>query len=476
MSSSAESRTLIPLPRPVLTQAIIAANVLVYLAMGFSGVSWIEPTALDGIKWGANFGALTLGGEWWGLLTCMFVHFGAIHIALNMWCLWDLGRLSERLMGWKSLAVVYFATGISASLASLGWNPMRVSAGASGAIFGVAGALVSFLYFQKAHFDLSWAQRRLKSVGIFILYNLFFGAVRGAVDNSAHLGGLIAGLAIGAVLPHVISQSAIDQLLGATGNAPSATPAIIELGSENPASSRLALVTMASVLLLVAGASYVAHLQSSTVKYAKAVAMLRSGHEDLATAGLEKLAAADPNFLLAPEMLGDLRLQKNDPLGALLYFLQAQKIDLIDPSVKQNLALSYLGSGGYLAAKGEVPQEVAYKDDLSKANYILGAAMDLSADPASAPAPLQAAIKARPDFPEAQDALARVDIEIGKLDDARSLYADVLAHHPDDQAAIAGAALLKAAGNSKISPNALPPLAIHYGELMSKSELWPLMP
>jgi membrane associated rhomboid family serine protease/Flp pilus assembly protein TadD len=476
MSSSAQPLTLTSFPRPLLTQILIALNVLIYLAMCLSGVSWIEPTSLDGIKWGANFGVLTLGGQWWRLLTSMFVHFGAIHIALNMWCLWQLGLLSERLMGWKSLAVVYFSTGIAASLTSLGWDPMRVSAGASGAIFGVAGALVSFLYFQEAHVDFAWAQRRLKSVGIFILYNLFFGAVRGGVDNSAHLGGLLVGLAIGVVLPHVIPSDAINQLLGAAGRAPSDTPAVRELGVENPVSSRLAWVAIAAMLLLVAGGYVVVRLHPTTIMYGQAVAELRAGHADVASAELEKVAAADPTFLPAPELLGDLRLQQNDPPGALLYFLQAQKIDVIDPSVKQNLALAYLGSGAYSAAAAQIPQEVAYKDDLSKANYILGAAMDLSGDPSSAATALQAAIKARPDFAEAQDALARVNIEIGKPDEAKSLYAAVLTRHSDDQAAMAGTALLKAAGQSKISKDALPPLAIHYDALMSKSELWPMMP
>jgi membrane associated rhomboid family serine protease/Tfp pilus assembly protein PilF len=460
----------------VLTYVLISLNVLVYLAMGLSGASWAEPSAKDAVKWGANFGVLTLAGQWWRLVTSMFVHFGIIHIALNMWCLWELGRLSERLMGRKALAVVYMVTGIAGSLTSLGWRPLQVSAGASGAIFGVAGALVSFLYFQKAHVDLSWARQRLKSVGIFILYNLFYGAFRVGIDNSAHLGGLIAGLAIGAALPHVIPPGAIDKILGAAASTPLTPPPLGEFGSANHANSRLAWVTIFSVLLLAVGASYVAHLRSSIVTYGKAVAMIRAGHADLATAELEKLATSDPKFLLAPEMLGDLQLAKNDPLGAVPYFVQALKIAPADPSVQQNLALAYLGSGAYDAATAQVPKLVAYTEDIPTANYILGAAVDLSGNPSSAPALYQAATKARPDFPEAQDALARADIEIGQLDEARSLYAAVLTRHPDDQAAIAGTALLKAAGHARISRDALPAPVIHYDAQMSKSELWPMLP
>jgi rhomboid protease GluP len=456
---------------------LIALNVVVYLAMGFSGVSWVEPSAHDAVKWGADFGVLTLSGQWWRLLTSMFVHFGAIHIGLNMWCLWDLGRLSERLMGRRALALVYFATGLSASLTSLGWDPIRVSAGASGAVFGVAGAFFSFLYFRKSHIDLSWAKSRLRSVGIFILYNLFYG-LRGGIDNSAHIGGLVAGLVLGAVLAQVISHASFDQMLGAMRGGSSAAPVPREFGAEDSTNTRLAWVAVACGLVLVVGASYVIRLRSSVMGFGKAVAELRAGQTDLAMADLKKVASADPKFLLAPELLGDLQLQGNDPLAAILSFNQALKISPAEPSVKQNLALAYLGSGHYDAAQAEIPHLVAYEPDLATANYILGAASDLSGDTTPAITAFQEAIKHRPDFPEAQDGLARVEIQAGKLDDARSLYAAVLAKHPNDQAAIAGTTLLKSqpASRDPIAKTALPPLAIQYDALMSKSELWPALP
>lgn len=116
---------------PVVTGAMIAINVLVFLAMGISGVSWTEPSYQALVRWGADFGPLTLSGEWWRLLSSIFVHIGIVHVALNMWCLWDLGPVLERLMGWKAFVITYVVTGIAGSELSLAWRPMGGGAGAS---------------------------------------------------------------------------------------------------------------------------------------------------------------------------------------------------------------------------------------------------------------------------------------------------------------------------------------------------------
>src|SRR5271155_5457161 len=125
-----------------VTQAIFAINVAVFIAMALAKVSITQPSFPDLLRWGANFGPYTMAGQWWRLLTCVFVHIGIIHIALNMWCLWGLGRLAESIYDHWTYAGVYLITGVTASVGSLIWDPARLSAGASGAIFGIAGALI----------------------------------------------------------------------------------------------------------------------------------------------------------------------------------------------------------------------------------------------------------------------------------------------------------------------------------------------
>jgi rhomboid protease GluP len=131
----------------VVTQAIFGINVAVFAPCCLAGVSMLDnPSGQDLVHWGANFGPLTVGGQWWRLLTCVFVHGGLLHIGFNMWCLWSLGRLAESVYGHWTFAAVYLICGLAASLASVIWNPVILSVGASGAIFGIAGALIASFY------------------------------------------------------------------------------------------------------------------------------------------------------------------------------------------------------------------------------------------------------------------------------------------------------------------------------------------
>jgi len=95
-----------------VTQAIFGINVAVFIAMMLAGVSMLDnPSGRDLVRWGANFGPLTVSGQWWRLLTCVFIHGGLLHIAFNIWCLWDLGRLAESVYGHWTFAAVYPSPG-----------------------------------------------------------------------------------------------------------------------------------------------------------------------------------------------------------------------------------------------------------------------------------------------------------------------------------------------------------------------------
>jgi len=190
----------------LVTQAIFGINVAVFAAMLLAGVSPVDPTDQQLVDWGANFGPYTIGGQWWRLLTCVFVHIGIMHIALNMWCLWGLGRLAEAVYDRWTFGAIYLVTGLSASVASLIWNPVRVSAGASGAIFGIAGALIAALYLGESSMPKTAVSGLLTSVLKFAGYNLVLGAFLGNTDNAAHVGGLVSGLILGALIAKVAPQ------------------------------------------------------------------------------------------------------------------------------------------------------------------------------------------------------------------------------------------------------------------------------
>lgn len=195
-----------PMPRLLVTPVLVGICVLVFAAMLVARISPTQPTTEQLIRWGADFGPATLGGQWWRLLTSMFVHIGFLHLAVNMWCLWNLGALAETVFGRATFAAVYLATGVAGAITSVGWNPLVTSAGASGAIFGVAGALIAFFYLAHLPFAREAVKSTLRSLLIFAGVNLFFGFRKTAVDNAAHVGGLVSGLLIGAVLARLASR------------------------------------------------------------------------------------------------------------------------------------------------------------------------------------------------------------------------------------------------------------------------------
>ena len=182
-----------------VTIAFLAINLIVFIAMALEGIA-MDPTSQQLIPWGENFGPLTLGGQEWRLLTCVFVHGGPLHILFNLWCLWDLGAMCEALYGHWTFAAVYLISGVGASLTSVWWHPVGTSVGASGAIFGIVGALIASHYLGEFSAPLFAVRARLRSVLLFAAYNLVLGAMSGLTDNAAHIGGLITGLLFGALI------------------------------------------------------------------------------------------------------------------------------------------------------------------------------------------------------------------------------------------------------------------------------------
>jgi rhomboid protease GluP len=188
-----------------LTQIIFGANLAVFLATAYAS-STVMDFPGDVLVWGATVGPYTLSGQWWRLLSYMFLHGGLMHIAFNMWCLWDLGALCESLYGRWTFAAIYFITGIGAGIASVGWNPHVFSVGASGAIFGLAGALIASFYLGEFSMPRAALSGTLRSLLFFAGFNLFFGQVVGGIDNACHIGGLITGLILGALIAKISPQ------------------------------------------------------------------------------------------------------------------------------------------------------------------------------------------------------------------------------------------------------------------------------
>lgn len=178
-----------------ITYAIIGINVLLFILMAINGAGIIEPNSLVHISWGSNYTPLTLSGDWWRLVSNIFLHFGIIHLAMNMYCLYTVGVYLEPMLGKVKYTTAYLCTGVLASVASLWWHKDGVnSAGASGAIFGLYGLFLALLTTNLIPKQVR--QSLLQSIGIFVAYNLLYG-MKSGVDNAAHVGGLVSGFIIG---------------------------------------------------------------------------------------------------------------------------------------------------------------------------------------------------------------------------------------------------------------------------------------
>jgi rhomboid protease GluP len=147
----------------------------------------------------ANYGPAVWHGQWWRLVTSMFLHGGLVHLLVNGWALYQLAGLFEIWLGWPALLLVYFISGIAGSLASA-LITSEPSVGASGAIFGLLGALIGFLLKHRERLTPQAKSLLMQLVGWAVINVIFGFSVKG-IDNAAHLGGCAAGFLCGLILP-----------------------------------------------------------------------------------------------------------------------------------------------------------------------------------------------------------------------------------------------------------------------------------
>lgn len=187
-----------------ITPIVIIVNIVVFVIMCISGVHVFEPATADLLMWGANFRPMTLDGQPWRLFTATFLHIGVLHLLMNMYALMYIGILLEPILGRTRFGFAYVLAGIVASVTSIAIHDNTVSAGASGAIFGMYGVFLALLTTD--FIEKESRKPLLISIGIFVGFNLFSG-MKAGVDNAAHMGGLISGALIGyAFIPSLKKQ------------------------------------------------------------------------------------------------------------------------------------------------------------------------------------------------------------------------------------------------------------------------------
>jgi rhomboid protease GluP len=185
----------IPKGNYFFTPLLIYSNVVVWVLMVIGGANVFNPDVETLVDWGANYPPYTFGGEPWRLFTSTFLHIGIVHLVMNMVAIFQIGVYLEALIGRWRFLTFYILTGIIASVVSAWWHtsPM-VAAGASGSAFGIVGFFLALLTTRLL--NSQFRQEFLSSMLLFLGYNLVYG-LKGDVDNSAHIGGLVSGLIFG---------------------------------------------------------------------------------------------------------------------------------------------------------------------------------------------------------------------------------------------------------------------------------------
>lgn len=199
-----------PVPTPYVTYALIAINALVWLVMVGLGVDYYEPSGEALLQWGGNLGLETTNGQWWRLLSAMFLHAGLIHLGFNLYFMWVVGRACEQIFSPLPYAVIYLCTGLLASLVSVAWQPAIVSVGASGALFGIFGAFVGFTIRRRASLPEAFVTSIRRNALILVGINIAIGIAVPGIDLAAHIGGLLAGLGMGYLLSKLAEKPVSD--------------------------------------------------------------------------------------------------------------------------------------------------------------------------------------------------------------------------------------------------------------------------
>jgi len=413
----------------MVTQALLAINIAVFVAMALSGIA-LDPTSRQLIPWGANYGPLTLGGQQWRLLTSMFVHGGLLHILFNMWCLWDLGTLCESLYGQATFAAVYLISGIAGSLASVWWHPAVPSVGASGAIFGIVGALIASYYLGEFSMPRFAVAGHLRSVLVFAGYSLLFGAVSGRTDNAAHIGGLVAGLIFGALIARL---------------APG--------GEMFPR----AAVILVVALLVVAWGGWLERTRSYQIHANRGVELLDDGKIDQAIAELQRAAGERPNsipthFALAHAYFS----QKQFALAE----DQLKRILVLQPGyqpAQYELGIVYLNQGRTGPAKDLFTQILAGNQNAWSARVGLGMALADEGNHVAAVEEFKRAAQLRPDDADIYYHLGLSQLQLNSYDEAIAalLKAQQISGEDDSETETALAEAYRAKGKQPEADTAL---------------------
>lgn len=398
------------------TWIILGLNVLAFIVVAIKARSVRDFSSVVLMPFGANFGAYSLSNQPWRMLTAIFLHAGLLHIVCNMWALLNLGLLAELLFGAGPFLLLYLMAGIAGSLASSWWHIGAVGVGASGAIFGIAGALLPALALHPNPRLRSALRGSLLSIGIFVAYTLTYGAQVKHTDNAAHIGGLLMGIVLGFALPAIPVRTA-------------------ELNS------RRVVAFLAGAAILASGYFWAQHQRRAAIEFAQAFEYSEKGDLPRALDYAQRSVRHDPKIASSRFLLGGLYMQQGDnqravetlrravalkpdfasgysqlcmatwrleQLGeAVAACRRAAELDPRDPDKQSTLGLVLHANGELAESTKAFGRALALRPNGAWENFYYGVALLETGDPTDAIAPLTRAQQLNPNDEKVALALGR---------------------------------------------------------------------
>jgi membrane associated rhomboid family serine protease/tetratricopeptide (TPR) repeat protein len=404
---------------PTVTIGLIAINVVAFLAMMLGGTSWLQPTKEQLLRWGANYGPLSLSDQPWRMLTSLFVHLSWIHLFVDTLFLYPLGRTAERIYGKNTFLLLYLSCGLAGGLFGLWFRPELITTGASGAIFGIAGCLAPVSWPTKHVPDdqVLKATWRLIYAGLIVLNLSIYGGH--ATASMTALGGMVAGVILGFALRPKLNS-----------------------GTDQPR----ALVFLVALVVLFGGTQLVRHATVYLVRRERGISAYTEGDYDSAVRELESAVRERPADAYAQAVLGEAYLHSYEYYEAEAPLKQAIAISpqysyasqalAYDQLVKQGLA-SY-DSGDYDAAIPDLRSATGTRPNDAYAQFLLGSSYLQRDNYDQAEAPLKQALTLSPRYADAEEALAYIHAVTDRNEDALKEYADVVQQDPDNESARLG--------------------------------------
>jgi rhomboid protease GluP len=308
---------------PVVTLVILGVNAVVFLMMTYAGGSTSTDVLLD---FGASFSPYFRRGEYWRLVMPMFLHVGWLHLLGNSYALFILGPILERVYGCGRFTVLYVAAGMGSSALSMSLS-RNVAAGASGAIFGIAGAMLVAGYMHRDVIPPRWGRAFGRGIIPFIVLILILGFSQRGIDNWGHVGGLLSGMVLAALIP------------------PPAHNLAPGFGEEKPSQ---AIIALPVIIVAVAMASTAQHYTSSrdATRLLQEGVRLRFAHQD--SKALERFQAAAqraPRDERPHMMMGALYLHEQQFDKAIQEYSEAVRLTPGMPEGQLALGVAYRMKG-----------------------------------------------------------------------------------------------------------------------------------